>query len=118
MQNMCFASRFFKPIIRCWTSIFQTNPVWHNSKMNFYKIIAHNLGLRILDLWKRYALSIFTSPGMHPLPFALCLWPYFPTSHRGVGVDPYGPEAAFVLPNSLCPLLHACSFNFRLPTGA
>ena len=49
MQNMCFASRFFKPIIRCWTFIFQTNPVWHNSNMNFYKIIAHNLGFGIAD---------------------------------------------------------------------
>ena len=46
---MCFASRFFKPIIRCWTFIFQTNPVWHNSNMNFYKIIAHNLGFGIAD---------------------------------------------------------------------
>jgi hypothetical protein len=28
----------------------------------------------------------------------------FPTSHRGVGLGPYGPEAAFPLPNSSFPL--------------
>ena len=44
----------------------------------------------------------------------------FPHSHRGVGVGPYGPEAAFPLPNSqfknlcssphaLCPAPHAPS---------
>ena len=55
-----------------------------------------------------------------PLPFAprplRHAFP-IPTSRRGVGAGPYGPEATFQLPNSIIPTSAFKNSHFRIPTS-